>query len=171
MIQRIQTLWLSLAVLLCVAAFFFPLAMFGFSYRDISISAIYKLLPVNTAPYQNSPALFALIANCLSGILALVTIFLYKNRRLQMRVLAFAFLFAVMELAVIYFYQLDAGLEEAVTSLYKSTPQAIASAVENARTTWGLASYFPIAQIIFFIFALNGIKKDEALVRSADRLR
>lgn len=171
MIQRIQTLWLSLAVLLSIAAFFFPLAMFQFPYKELPLDAIYKLLPINTSPYQEVPAWSALIMCCLSGIVGLVAIFLYKNRPLQMRIVAFAFLFSIVELALLYFYQIDAGLTTAVTNICKGDPAQIAPTIEAAKTTWGMASFFPIAQIIFYIFALQAIKKDEILVRSSERLR
>ncbi|MGP1515444.1 MAG: DUF4293 domain-containing protein [Bacteroidales bacterium] len=171
MIQRVQTLWLLLAVLLSVAAFFFPIAIFQFPYREHSLDAIYKLLPLNTAPYQYAPAWFSIFFNCITGVITVITIFLYKNRRLQMKVLAFAFLSSLIELAGLYFYQIDAGLTDAISNIYNATPEIIKSTVNVAKTTWGLASFFPIAQIVFFVFALKGIKKDESLVRSADRIR
>ena len=171
MIQRIQTLWLLLAVLLSVAAFFFPLANFGFEFKGEQLSAIYKILPVKTAPYQYNAAWTVLIANCITGITAFITVFLYKNRRLQMRVLAFAFLFSLAEMALIFFYQADAGLTEAVTNICKGTPQIIDSVLQNAKITYNIASYFPLIQLVFFVFAMNGIKKDEALVKSSERLR
>ncbi len=171
MIQRIQTLWLSLAVLLSIAAFFFPLAMFQFYYKDLPLDAIYKLLPLNTSPYQEIPAWSALITCSLSGVIALIAIFLYKNRPLQMKIVAFAFLFSVIELVLLYFYQLDAGLSDAVTNICKGDPTQIAPTIEKGKTTWGVASFFPIVQIVFYVFALQSIKKDEILVRSSERLR
>lgn len=171
MIQRIQTLWLSLAVLLSAAAFFFPLAVFRFSFKDMQIDHIYSMVSSSKELIQTSPAWAALICCLITALIALITIFLYKNRSLQMKVLAFAFLVSVIELALLYFYQLDAGLKETVSIVCKGTPEVIDSAVQSAKTTWGFASFFPIVQIFLYILALKAIKKDEALVRSADRLR
>ena len=41
----------------------------------------------------------------------------------------------------------------------------------NASPMYLAGTYFPILQIILLLMALRGIKKDEELVRSADRIR
>lgn len=171
MIQRIQTLWLALIVVLCIANFFFPLAIFNINVKDIPENAVYKLIPTSSSFYQNSPAWTAMIFNLIVCLLSVVTIFLYKNRVLQMKILAFAFLACVVEVALLFFYQIDAGLKEIVSSLYKGTPELIQSNIEASKTTYALGSYFPIFEVIFFIFARNAIRKDEMRVRASDRLR
>lgn len=171
MIQRIQTLWLALAVLLSVAAFFFPVAIFEFTYKDAAITTIYKLIPSQSALITPEPAWSLLVGNVLVGIISLITIFLYKNRTLQRKILAFSFLIAVIEIALIYLYQLDSGLKQVITYLCQGTPEIIPSTIAAAKITYGFASFFPIVQILCFVFALKGIRKDEALVRSADRIR
>ena len=171
MIQRIQSLWLALVVVLCVAAFFFPLAIFQFPVKDFTTDAIYKLLPIGTQPYQSDPAWTALIFNCIVLVVGFITIFMYKNRIIQLKILSFAFLACVVEVALLFFYQIDAGLTAAVTSMYKGTPAEIKPTVDAAKTAYGVASYFPIAEVIFFILARNAIRKDEIRVRNSERLR
>ena len=171
MIQRIQTLWLALIVILSIAAFFFPLAIFQFPFKDMPIDAVYKILPINTQPFQDIVAWSVMIPNCLVAILSLVTIFMYKNRNLQMKIVAFVFLFTVIEIGLLFFYQIDAGLKYAVTSLCKGTPEIIENTVKAAKTTYGMGSYAPIAQLVCLVFARNGIRKDEIKVRQSERLR
>ena len=171
MIQRVQTLWLALAVLLSIAMFFFPLAIFSFHYKEFTIDGVYRLIPSQGSLTQTNIAWSSLITNVLVGIISLITIFLYSNRGLQRKVLAFAFLIALIEIALNYFWQMDAGLKEAVTAICKGTPEIIQSTIDNAKATWGFGMFFPVAQLVFFVFALRGIRKDEAIVRSADRIR
>ncbi len=171
MIQRIQTLWLALIVVLCIANLFFPLAIFNIQIKDMPEDAVYRLLPTSSSFYQSSPAWTTLIFNGIVCILSLVTIFLYKNRVLQLKVLAFAFLACVVEVALLFFYQIDAGLETIITSLYRGTPELIKPNIEASKITYTLGSYFPIFEVIFFIFARNAIRKDEMRVRASDRLR
>lgn len=38
-------------------------------------------------------------------------------------------------------------------------------------TSYEVGSVFPIVALVFLVLALRGIRKDEKLIRSADRLR
>lgn len=172
MIQRIQTLWLLLVVLLCGAMFYFPLARYTFDVMGADNSVqIYKLIPIKNALYQQEPALISLIANILTIVLSCVTIFLYKNRVLQLKVLAFVFLIVVAHVALLFFYQIDLGLEQVVGSLYKGHENEIATVIQKAKTTYLMGSYFPIAQVVCLVMARNGIRNDIIKVRQSDHLR
>ncbi len=172
MIQRVQTLWLSLAVLLAVLTFFFPLANFSLQDQDIIYNLVKKAPNINEPNYyQQSSAIVLIILNCVFIALTLVTIFLYKNRGLQMKVLAFAFLVEVAYTLVLFLYQTDAGLEEILQYFLQGKEDMIEPALKSAKTIYGVGSYFCVAQILCLIFARNGIRKDEKLVRSSDRLR
>ncbi len=176
MIQRIQTLWLAFAVLLSGAMFFFPLAMYDIPWKEFNVRCTYFLLAEGGSGAgltQSSIAISSLITNCLVGVITLVTIFLFKNRTLQRKVLAFAFLIALVEIALNYFYQINAGLTAYVKGLTGSNTALFNEIINNSATksTWGFGMFFPIVQLVCFVFALKGIKKDEAIVRGADRLR
>ena len=97
----------------------------------------------------------------LVGAMAVVCIFLYKNRVLQMRVVAVAFLLNVIYVFLLFFWAVDA--------YGKTMMQAMN--VDNLQVTWLAAAYAPIVAIVFFILAHRGIKKDEMKVRAADRIR
>ncbi len=172
MIQRVQTLWLALALLLSVLAFFFPLANFSLPDQSIVYNLVVKSVDINSDNFfqQYSP-ISLIILNCVFMVLCLATIFTYKNRILQLRVLAFAFLVIVAYTLVLFLYQVDAGLEQILTSWLKGREDLVSSALKTSKTIYGIGAYFPIAQIICLVFARNGIRKDEKLVRSADRIR
>jgi Domain of unknown function (DUF4293) len=82
------------------------------------------------------------------GLLALITIFLYKNRKLQIRL---SLLGVVLQLAVlaVYFQQIKTYVQG------------------NFTLTSAVSFIIPV----FFILAWLGIRKDEKLIKSMDRLR
>ena len=89
----------------------------------------------------------ALILLCISCFFSLVTIGLYKNRRLQMKICI---------VTMILFF-----------STFISTSYLTAA----LGCTVGFGSVVPLLSAVLALLAWNGIKKDEKLVRSADRLR
>ena len=95
------------------------------------------------------------------ALVALVTVFLYKNRVRQMRVVAVAFLLNVIFVFLLFFWAVDA--------YGKTVMQAMQGA--DLQVTWFVGAYAPIVSLLFFVLAHRGIKKDEAKVRAADRLR
>jgi len=88
------------------------------------------------------------------SLVSLGDIFLYKNRPLQMNLV---WLGVVLDLAFIglssYYYYQDV-LEESV-----------------AEISFDVGVALPIIVLILLFMAYNGIRKDEKLVRSLDRLR
>lgn len=141
MIQRKQSLWLLLA------------AICGFVYTQVPMytatladNVIKRYLPTE------SLLLFALTIATVG--LALVTIFLFKNRPLQLKLSLLGILLAsgIIALEV---WQIEKFKEQ--DFLLKGTYY------------WG--SLLPILMVVFFIMATSGIRKDQKLVKSLDRLR
>ena len=86
-------------------------------------------------------------------ILSIVTIFLYKNRKIQIKfAIATAFLSAAL-IALTAWFAYSAGEKY----------QAVLSP--------GIRTFLPLIILLFSILAFLGIRKDENLVRSYDRLR
>ena len=142
MIQRIQTIWLLLAA---IAGFFLtklPL------YEGSTGSG----LPV-TYTATESLLLFAL--TIVAALLAFVSIFLFKNRKQQMRFSLFGILLSII-LTGLVVYMFD-SFKTANPGFTKSS------------YSWG--ALLPLAMIIFFIMAWNNMRKDEKLIKSLDRLR
>ncbi len=155
MIQRIQSLYMFLAVLVAVAMYFLPVAGFD---TEAGAPLLYKLLEYEQfielgIPLQTliSPA----IANALVAVLLLVTIFLYKNRKIQRRILMIT---VVINLATL-------------GSSFYAADQIESLALVTSRAEYKLGIYLPMLVLILLVLANNGIRKDEKLVKSADRLR
>ena len=145
MIQRKQTLWLFIAALLNAGVFYFDL------YRAHTVTNGADIVtPLRVADHYPS-LLIALVMTALPFI----TIFMFTNRKRQMRMS-----FAGM-LAIISFITL---LLSRVANLSKLTPPP-------ASGSYWIGAVLPVIAMIFLIMAISGIRRDEKLVKSVDRLR
>lgn len=156
MIQRIQSLYLLLAALLMGALFFFPLANF------LGGTEVYKLYAwgIRTTgenPQTIVPAVYMGILLSLAVLVPLVTIFLFKNRWLQIRL-------CIVEIILLVGMQIYVALY-----LYKSW----AAISENTahKMAFSLVDIFPLLSILFIYLAFRGIVKDAALIKSLNRIR
>lgn len=151
MIQRIQSLFLVLAAALLVAMYWFPLA--SFTVNDL----IYNLFACRFQhPETGSTVISTLplaVLPCLSALLSLIIIFKYKNRVLQLRLCKLVMLVLVTALVVeaIYFFRIGQML--------------------NLTGQLAFGAIIPFVAFLFVLLAHRNIKKDEKLVRSADRIR
>lgn len=146
MIQRIQTIFLVLAAASGFGALALPFASTVASVQNSQLFADMK--------YTTGDNIGLLVLFAIAGALAVADIFLFRNRELQMKVGRMALVANILGvvLAVVLFWQDLAGLG-------------------SNEVNDGLGVYMPVAFIVFVVLALRGIRKDEALVRSADRLR
>ncbi|RME93401.1 MAG: DUF4293 family protein [Bacteroidetes bacterium] len=143
MIQRIQTVFLFLAA---VAAFGTLGLSFATTEEPIEASALFADAHFNVL---DSPVLIGDFV--LAGLMLLVAIFLFNNRKLQMTVTKLGLLVLGIGIGLgVYFFLNDQAQEKADLAL-------------------GIG--LPLVTIIFGYLAHVYIKKDENLVRSADRLR
>lgn len=172
MIQRIQTLWLALAVLCMVLCFTLPLASYSLITVDgTEHTARFGLVQDSSEELQqitDNPmpmhrmATWPLIALAMGTMLvSLVAIFFYHNRVLQMRVVAMALLLCMAYIALVFIWAVDA-YGKLATDYLKSMP---------AQTTWMAGSFVPLAALVLLVLAQRSIKRDENKVRAADRLR
>ena len=141
MLQRMQSVWLLLAG---ICAFL----TIRFSFYSGNI-----VIPGQAATFQYLNATFniwILIVTIALVCIALIDIFLYKNRKLQGRL---AFLGILLSLLNIFLY-----LKE------------IHRFVEN-QGSHTITSVFVFMIPVFFFLAMRGIYKDQKLVKSLDRLR
>lgn len=164
MIQRLQTLYLAGAALLLIFWFFSPLATFlvggeefsfgimGFSAQNSGAENIY----LRTWPL--------LILTCITILISLIAIFTYKRRMIQIRLCIFNIvsLLGLMGLLVFYVFQVQ-GAFEATTLQGKEVVSVV--------TKYSVVDVFPVVAALLTLLALRRIAKDEALVRSMDRLR
>ena len=149
MIQRIQTVYLLLVVGLLIASMCLPLGYF------VDAEAItYTFTPCGISVGESFQASWGLLCILvLSSIIALATIFLYKNRMLQIRMSIFNTILLIgFYLAFVAFYLVIKGDLEATFRIH-----------------WALC--LPLIAIILNYLAIRAIGRDEVLVKAADRLR
>ena len=152
MIQRIQTVYLFLSLTVIGLMFVFPYAFFldtaavkyVFDFSGVRQAGTGEMV-TGTMPFQ---ILLVTVA-----VINFVTIFLYRNRRLQMRAAVFNMLLmaGLLVLAGWYIYYAQDELEAQV--YYKAT------------------LLLPLLGMVLTWLAFRNILKDELLVRSADRIR
>lgn len=160
MIQRKQTLFLLAAVLLCGFSFLLPIANYdsplGGDHYELFTSRVFD--PVNAVTVEDAPLKYPIyLLYALLGVALFVDIFLFKNRKRQMLILRSTYIFGALTLVL----QLVTNQS---TTAYLSTGRHLESA-------FGPVMFFPIGILIFMFLAERGIKKDEELVKSMDRLR
>ena len=138
MIQRIQSVWLLLAAAFDAMTFRFPFYS-GDWLKDLSP------LPVDL---NANTTIWITILTAITGGLAFVTIFLYNNRKLQLK-LCYLGIFLTLVLLTVYFFE---------TSNFSTGNIAI----------WAI---FYFAILGCFFLSARGIWKDKKLIKSMDRLR
>lgn len=155
MIQRIQSLFLFMAFGSAIAVFFFPLAsLLGeFYYVKLTVLGVAEQAQYGMQ-WPNTLPLAAVMG--LTGLLSFFTIFIFKNRTAQMRLIRFSILLNVVFLALIFFYYVPE-----LESIVETTADYVSE----------IGIYLSIIPLIFLVLALRFIRKDEKLVRAADRLR
>jgi predicted membrane channel-forming protein YqfA (hemolysin III family) len=146
MIQRIQSLYLLLAAAAGIGTWF--LNIWKATLND------------GTTTYFNAQASFIVfVVLMLIVALALFSIFLYKNRKLQFRLTVLNVFLAIGAIALQYFQVLD----------FANDLQAKGKMISSSSYLPG--AFLPILILIFLLLAARGIYKDEKLIKSLDRLR
>ena len=141
MIQRIQSIWLLIVALAAFATY--TLTLYKGNLADGTLRTF--LLADN----------FLLVIMIIAlGALAILCIFLFKNRKLQFRLSVLGVIFSVGFLFVEYLKVEQFKKENNVLS-----------------GSYQVGALLPVVMIIFYILAARGIYKDEKLVKSLDRLR
>jgi hypothetical protein len=140
MIQRQQSLWLLLSALCALFSYYFSFYV-GTTIDIHNIPVPDELYAARTFPL--------LLLTGASLILALITIFLYKDRKLQFRL---AIGGAILSLLIIVIY-------------FMGTRKFIKP------SSLSLSSLLVFGMLAGYIMAARGIRKDEKLVKSLDKLR
>jgi hypothetical protein len=149
MIQRIQSIFLFLASAAGLGQFALPYA----STDDGGPVAEAPVLADGVFNPFDNIGLLGLLA--LSALISLIAIFMFRNRILQGRLTGMAALVTVLLILLLGFV-----LSQTMNSLPSG---------ETLRYQAGLV--MPVLALVMQWLAGRYIKKDEALVRSADRLR
>ena len=155
MIQRLQTVYLLLTTLFSSLFLWGPVIKFS----DVTGSAFFIKLKGLSRVYlaggeeliKNLLPLSALLV--LIPILSLIIIFLFKKRKSQLRLCMGLIILIVLLITSIVFYSFY------VTRNY------------NAEIIPGVKLILPVLMLFCAFLAYRGIKKDEKLIKSYERLR
>jgi hypothetical protein len=142
MIQRIQSVWLLVAGLLAVGTF--ELSFYKASMKDSTTQLL----------YAHTSTILVYMAAAVLALICFGTIFLFKNRPLQSRLCLLGIVLSIA-LLILEDHQVD-----------------VTEALANYSTgAWRPGIALPILVIVALILAMRGIRKDQKLVKSLDRLR
>jgi len=148
MIQRKQTIFLLLVSLRAIAQFFIPIQTLTFEDKSWQIC----LMPGCSADVMGNNIYVAMILNIIILILSTSIIFLYKNRILQYKLANLLMVFNVFLVGLFFIFSF----------IKIGTPGII---------SYQSGAFLPLLSAVFAYLAAYYIKKDEQLVRSADRIR
>jgi Domain of unknown function (DUF4293) len=147
MIQRIQTIYLFISALLIAS-------LMKLKFADLSVNNelftfVAKGIYSGEELIFNGFAIFIFIP--LIALLHFVVIFLYKKRILQIRILVFSIVL-LLGLFGLFFYFTYAGFDD-------------------VKVAFKIPVVFPLVAVILDYLAIRSIGKDEALIRSLNRIR
>ncbi|MBQ0046334.1 MAG: DUF4293 domain-containing protein [Prevotellaceae bacterium] len=165
MIQRIQTVYLGLVAILSFVCLVTRIGEWtvgdavvaGFSNFTFSADGAFKALDATSGPWCLGILLIVVV------FLSVVSIMLFRKRMRQLRltilstILLVGYVATYIMFALYYHWNLESLVEEGSQLLPVFHMKFMAA--------------FPVINIILNCLAIQGIRKDEALVRSLDRIR
>ncbi len=154
MIQRIQSIFLLMVSIFMGLTVFLPIWGKQDAANKIQMNAI-KMIEVSGDVVTEQTTVYLAIIAGLTAILSFGNIFNYKNRRFQMKIALFCTLLIAAFIGISTFL----------------TYQAENAFSPELGGTFGFGYFFPVAAVLFNWLSVRFIKKDEDMVRSADRLR
>ena len=157
MIQRPQSLLLAVVAILYGVLAFAPLWTLVMDSTYITLDALKSVSMNQQGELLGSESNVYLLASCACGlILSIVTIFMFNNRPLQAKLSALNSLFAVIFVGL---------------TVFLAHPQAMTLTTGNLEGSYEWGFYIPIAILAINFVANRLIRKDDALVKSVDRIR
>lgn len=151
MIQRKQTLFLLIAVVLNFLCLIFPIG--EFISRGVGVNPLMYNLWIEdgqgSVSFASAP-LFGILF--LETIVSVVTIFRYNNRRQQIK-------FCSLNILLLVLWYITYAIVFSLNS------------IEDGGFKLHMVAIFPLISLILTMMAKRGVKADEALIRAADRIR
>ena len=164
MIQRIQSLFLLIAFIAMILLFFFPIASITeytqvksealeTDYYELSATGFNDPSPASVPQLSGYAFIPLIILIIMELILIFYTIFRYKNRMHQLKLVKMGIFINII----------------LVAGVFLNYPKLFITSQIDIEP--GLGVYFPLISLMFLVIAYRFILKDEKLVKSADRLR
>lgn len=151
MIQRKQTLFLLIAVVLNFLCLIFPIG--EFIPRGVGVNPLMYNLWIEdgqgSVSFASAP-LFGILF--LETIVSVVTIFRYNNRRQQIK-------FCSLNILLLVLWYITYAIVFSLNS------------IEDGDFKLHMVAIFPLISLILTMMAKRGVKADEALIRAVDRIR
>lgn len=155
MIQRVQSVYLLLTTVLSVLFLNGNMLRFTDASGNVIGMTISGILKYHAGSASENPGglLPLVILVFLTAVISFLAVFLFRNRKLQVRITAVALFlaFSVVLTAAVY----------AIFVMRKF----------DAEILWSIKMALPVLMVIFLFLAYRGIRKDDELVKSYDRLR
>jgi hypothetical protein len=152
MIQRIQSIWLLLITASLIAVLFLPIGHIQLPSGMYECTA-FALIQGGAAKLTDLPVWLIGYGASLGAVISFVTVFLFKKRKLQ---LLFCKINALLLLVLL-------GGQILIFQYFTRSL--------SADVSYGPAVLMPIIGLILSFLAIKAIKKDDALVKSWDRIR
>ena len=156
MIQRIQTVYLAVVCVFLALPIVLKLSLATLATEN----GVYNLSPL-TISWVTENGIETVFGSYsiaaafgLSLVLTLYAILQFKNRKFQMKLIQIAMLLQPAIGVIVYVYA-----------------DKMAKLVEEASVSYSPVLAVLLVNLVLYFLALRGVKKDDALVRSADRLR
>lgn len=165
MIQRIQSLYLFISAMATAAMYFLNMYIAKIEGAKLLVGLMGADLisDVDGTTIESTSHVYVGIVAILAITLSLATIFMFNNRPLQMKLARLASLIHTALLVALLFLAVESA-------------RTMASAValnggNEIMGDYALGALLPIIGMVLCFLAGRAIMKDEALVRSASRLR
>ena len=154
--QRKQTLFLATAILINISLFFLDLAIIK-SGEFSGAFGMYGAEALQEGSQAYSSMILAIVIS-VSMLLSLATISQFKKRPIQVKLAQFNLLIQIAFIIALFFV-----IEQAMDAVKIEGPVPM--------LVYTIGAYLAVIPLFFMYLAIRFIKKDEALVRAADRIR
>ncbi|HEX2617342.1 MAG TPA: DUF4293 domain-containing protein [Flavobacteriales bacterium] len=157
MLQRKQTVFLLLAVLCGALTFAFPVASYVRGEQVFLFRTTGLTLADGSAVPDGVPRVpFAVVIGLCMAVFT-AAIFFFKKRQRQMRLVRSAYLVTLTVVAFLFI------VNNSIVAYLKQGG--------DVTTRFGASAFLPTGMLVFAFLAERYIRKDEALIKSMDRLR
>ncbi len=154
MLQRIQTVYLFLVFVFAILFVMLPIAVPEDPYISLQLSKYQVFFDAYDGLTGRWMALLLVILFFIVMLLTIATSFFYKKRLVQIKLGKYNMLIHAA-MILVSFFMID----------------SIRTQLDQYEVSYGPGIFFPIISLIFILLANRAIRKDESLVRAADRIR